>query len=108
MPYIIATVMYPTEIAKDLAETYFEMLKKYPFDRSLGKETIPVAVTTNSRGVKVISVMEAKEEKLNEALTWVGKRMALFIPIKACEYKTRVWSNIVEALDYIGMKLPGQ
>ena len=108
MPYIVASVTYPTDLAQEATQKYFEMLKQFPFDRSLGKETIPVAVTTNSRGIKAISVMEAKEEKLNEALTWVGKRMALFIPIKGCEYKTRVWSNIVEALDYIGMKLPGQ
>jgi len=107
MPYIIVTTCYPTDVAKEAAGVYFEMLKQYPFDRSLGKETISVAVTTNSHGVKAISVMDAKVEKLNDALTWIGKRMALFLDVKGCEYKTRVWSTIVEALENIGMSLPG-
>lgn len=108
MPYIVATVTYPTDLAQKAVEIYFEMLKQFPFDRTLGKETIPVAVTTNSKGIKSVSVMEVKEEKLGEALTWVGKRLALFIDIKGVEYKNRVWSTIVEALETIGLKLPGQ
>ena len=108
MPYIVASVTYPTDLAQEATQKYFEMLKQFPFDRSLGKETIPVAVSTNSKGIKSVSVMEVKEEKLGEALTWIGKRLALFLDLKGVEYKSRVWSTIVEALNTIGLKLPGQ
>ncbi len=108
MPYIVVTLNYPSHIAQEVTEKYFEALKQYPFDRTLGKEVISGAVTTNSRGVVAVSVMNVKEGKLNEAVPWMDKRMALFLPVKGCEYKTRVWSTIVEALDNIGMKLPGQ
>ena len=107
MPYIVVTGWYPTDIGTEIANKYFEMLKQYPFDRSLGKETIPVAVTTNKKGVKLLSVMDVKEGKLEDALTWVNSRMVLFQSIKGYEYKIRVWSTIVEALELIGMSSPG-
>jgi hypothetical protein len=68
MPYIVTTGWYPTHIEEEITEKYFELVKHFPFDRSLGKETIPVAITTNKRGVKMFSVMEVKEGKLEENL----------------------------------------
>jgi hypothetical protein len=84
-----------------------EVLKQMPFDRSLGKETIPVAVTSSKNGIKFQSVMDVKEGKLQEAITWVGQRMVAFQSIKGVEYKIRLWSTIVEALEGIGRSLPG-
>ena len=107
MPYIFVESWYPTDIVQEVADKYMEMLKQYPFDRSLGKETIPVAVTTNKKGIKVVSVMEVKPEKLYEATRWVGNRMILFQSIKGFEYKTRLYSTVVEALEPLGMSFPG-
>ena len=107
MPYIFVEAWYPTDIVQEVADKYMEMLKQYPFDRSLGKETIPVAVSSNSKGIKVISILEAKQDKLWEAISWVGDRMMLFQPIKGFEYKTRLWSTVVEALEPLGMSFPG-
>ena len=67
-----------------------------------------VAVSTNPRGVKSLSIMDVKEGKLTEAFLWTSKRMASFHLIKGFEYKARVWTTIVEALDSIGESLPGQ
>ena len=107
MPYIIVSGWYPTHLVKEATEAYMEMLKQTPFDRSLGKETIQVAVSSGKRGVRFQSVMDVKEGKLQEAITWAGKRMIPFQSIKGVEYKIRIWSTIVEALEGIGMNLPG-
>jgi len=107
MPYKIVEAWYPTDIVQEVADKYMEMLKEFPFDRSLGKETINVAVSSNNKGIKVMSVMEAKQDKLYEAIRWVGNRMMLFQSIKGFEYKTRLWSTVVEALEPLGMSLPG-
>ncbi|MFW9952221.1 MAG: hypothetical protein ACFFKA_19040 [Candidatus Thorarchaeota archaeon] len=106
MPYIIVTIWYPTDAVKVVTERYFDMLRKYPFDKTLGKETIPVAVTTGKTGIKAISIMESKRETLGEALTWAGKRMVMFQDLKGVEYKIRVWSNITEALEAVGISAP--
>jgi len=107
MVYIIVTGWYPTDIIPEVANKYMEILKEFPFDKSLGKETVSVAVTSVKEGIKFISIMEAKNDKLYEAVNWVGRRMQGFQSIKGFEYKTRLWSTIVEALENIGMSLPG-
>ncbi len=106
MPYIIVTIWYPSDLVKVVAEKYFEMLKKYPFDKSLGKETVSVAVTTGKTGIKAVSIMETKRENLGDALNWVGKRMVMFQDIKRVESKTRVWSTVTEALESVGIPTP--
>ena len=106
MPYIITTGWYPTDFEKEITEKYFEVVKQFPFDSSLGKDNIPVAITTNKNGVKILSVMEVKEGKLEDALTWSSKRMVLLQSIKGWEYKVRVWTTIGEALELSGISSP--
>jgi hypothetical protein len=108
MPYIFTTSSYPTDLRDEVVEAYFKMLKEMPFDKSLGKETIQVAVTTNTRGVESLSIMNVKEGKLTEAYLWTFKRMSYFQLIKGFEFKIRVWTTIVEALETINRKLPEQ
>lgn len=108
MPYIFTTSSYPTDLRDEVVEAYFKMLKEMPFDKTLGKETIQVAVTTNPKGVKSLSIMNVKDEKLTEALLWTYKRMTYFQLIKGFEFKIRVWTTIVEALESINRSLPDQ
>ena len=82
MPYIFLEAWYPTDL-------------------------VPEVVSSNRKGIKVVSITEVKEGKLQEALTWVGTRMISFQSIKGFEYKIRLWSTVVEALEPLGMSLPG-
>ena len=106
MPYIIVQAWYPTEILIEVTEKYLEVVKEFPFDRSLGKETIPVTSNTNKKGAEVISVMEVKQGKLEEAIKWVGNRMRPFLEIKRFEYEIRLWSTLVEGLEGTEYSLP--
>ena len=105
MPYIVKA-WYPTDINIEVVEKYLEVVKEFPFDRSLGKETIPVTSNTNRNGIEVISVMEVKQGKLEEAWTWVGNRMTPFQEIKGFEYDMRLWNTLVEGLEGSGYALP--
>ena len=107
MPYIIVQIWYPTDINTEAVETYLEVLKEFPFDRSLGKETIPVASNTNKNGVEIISVMEVKQGKLEEAWKWAGNRMAAFQNVKGFEYEIRLWSTLAESFEGTEYTLPG-
>jgi hypothetical protein len=108
MPYLFTTSLYPTDLNNEVIEGYFKMLKDLPFDKSLGKQTVQVAVTTTPNGVKTVSIMDVKEGKLTEAILWTYKRMTYLQDIKGFEYEVRVWTNIVEALANAGRSLPGQ
>jgi len=106
MPYIIVTASYPLTKATEVAKKYLEVRKKFPPDRSLGKEVVQVAVNTNKKGIEVMSISEVKEGKLEDALKLAGDSMIPYFPIEGFKYKIRVWSTIIEAMEYIGMKAP--
>ena len=106
MPYIIVQAWYPTDINTEAVEKYLEVLKEYPFDKSLAKETIPVAANTNKDGIEVLSVMEVKPGKLEEAWKWAGKRMGMFQEVKGFEYNMRLWSTLTESFEDSDYKLP--
>ena len=106
MPYIIIQAWYPTEINIEVVEKYLEVVKEFPFDRSLGKETINIASNTNKKGVEVISIMNVKQGKLEEAWKWVGNRMGPFQEVKGFEYDIRLWGTLVEAFEGTEYSVP--
>ena len=106
MPYIIVYINYPSDLNTEVTERFFEMVKKFPFDKTLGKETVPVASNTTTRGIEVIGVVEVKKGKLEEAWKWARKRMNLFQSIKGLEYDMRLWNTISEALEGTGYTHP--
>ena len=107
MPYIIVQLWYPTDINTEVTEKFLEVVKEFPFDRSLGKETIQVASNTNKKGVEVISVMEVKKGKLEEAWAWGSKRMRSFQSINGLEYDMRLWTTLAEAFEGSEYSVPG-
>lgn len=106
MPYIIVQIWYPTDIATEVTEKFFEVVKEMPFDRSLAKETMQVASNTNKNGIEVMSIAEVKQGKLEEAWAWGRKRMGYFQNIKGLEYDMRLWSTLAEALEGTDYSLP--
>jgi len=106
MPYIIVQIWYPTDLNTEVTEKFLEVVKEFPFDRSLGKETIAVASNTNKNGTEVISVMEVKQGKLEEAWAWGRKRMGGFQSIKGVEYDMRLWTTLVEAFEGTEYSVP--
>jgi len=106
MPYIIVQIWYPTDINTEVTEKFLEVVKEFPFDRSLGKETIQVASNTNKNGTEIISVMEVKQGKLEEAWKWGRNRMSSFQSIKGLEYDMRLWTTLTEAFEGSEYSIP--
>ncbi|MFX1392413.1 MAG: hypothetical protein ACFFAH_02460 [Promethearchaeota archaeon] len=106
MPFIFVTAWYPTHKATEVAKRYFEQLKKYPEDPSLGETRVQAAVNIGKRGVKVKNISKVNEGKLEESLTYTRNAMSMYNDIEGFEYSIVVWSEVTEALATIGMKLP--
>ena len=106
MPYIVVQCWYPSEIGTEVTEKFLEVVKEFPFDRSLGKETIPVASNTNKKGVEILAVMEVKQGKLEEAWKWARHRMGSFQSVKGFEYDTRLWTSLTEAFEGTEYSVP--
>ena len=62
----ISQIPYGKE--KEIGQKYLELTKKYPMDRSLEKNLVPMGVKATKKGIKVFSVTEAKEGKYEQLI----------------------------------------
>ena len=101
--YIITNSLYPNDKAKEVANMYLKMMTKYPDDNSLGNRVVPVAVRPTIEGIKVMTITEIKKGKLEDAMSFITNRMAMFMDIPGYRYAIKTYMNIEEALKTIGM-----
>jgi hypothetical protein len=101
--YIITNSLYPNDKAKDVANMYLKMMTKYPDDNSLGNRVVPVAVRTTLEGIKVMTITEIKKGKLEDAMSFITNRLAMFMDIPGYRYAIKTYMNLEEALKTIGM-----
>jgi hypothetical protein len=106
MPYVIETVTYPSCKADEVAKKYFEVMQQFPPDDSLGTQVVPVAVTRNLQGIKVIAITEVKKGRLEDLLIRLGNALAMFRTIPGYEAQVETYFTLEEALGTIGMSLP--
>ena len=103
MPYIISRTWYPPSKMDETAKKYLEVLDKFPFDESLGKQVVPVAVTVSKDGLETQMIMEVEIPKVGEALEWVKRFMIEFRTIEGFNYEVKTWSTAQEGLARMGL-----
>jgi len=103
MPYVITRCWYPLHKAGEPGKKYLEVLEKYPADESLGKELVPVAVTSSKEGIETLSVREVERQKVGDALERERKMMAEFRTIEGFAFEIKTWSTVEEAMEMIGL-----
>lgn len=105
MPYVVIKTWFPSNKANEVAKKYIEERKKYPFDRSLGKEVVS-AVSSDENGIISMGIIDVKEGKLEETLTRDSNIGVMYFNIEGYKRKQEVWSTAAEAFAFIGMKAP--
>ena len=103
MPYIISRTWYPPSKMDETAKKYLEALGKFPFDESLGKQIVPVAVTVSKDGLETLMIVEVEIPKVGEALEWVKRFMIEFRTIEGFNYEVKTWSTAEEGLARMGL-----
>lgn len=106
MPYIVTTSKCPSHKLNEAAETYLELSKKYPFNNDLYNLITPGAVKATEQGMQTIAITEPKEGKLQEALEYEMKSMAMFYHIEGYECTVEVQMTVEEAFASIDMTTP--
>lgn len=101
--YIIAECVYPSEIAKEVAKAYLNAVTKYPDDASVGTPIVQGAVHGTLQGISVMTIIEPKKGKLEEAYTLAVNRMVMLQEIKGFKYSFRLSYTLEEAMKTIGM-----
>jgi hypothetical protein len=103
MPYIITRCWYPPSKSDETAKKYLEILEKHPFDESLGKQVVPVAVTVSKDGFETLMIVEVEIPKVGDALEWAKRFMIEFRTVEGFNYEVKTWSTAAEGLARIGM-----
>jgi hypothetical protein len=106
MPYVIITALWPSDKSDETAKMFFEVMKKYPPDDSLGTPVVPAAFNSTLQGIKAITITEAKKGKLEDLLIRVGNVLAMYRNIQGYEAQVETYSTLEEALGSIGLSLP--
>jgi len=105
MPYFVVKARFPRTKGKEVAKIYVEERKKYPWDRSLGKEAV-LAASTDETSVLNTGILEVKEGKLEEVIARENKISMMYIDIEGYNRWSEMWMTAVEALGLFGLKPP--
>ncbi|MFX0100704.1 MAG: hypothetical protein ACFFCS_14105 [Candidatus Hodarchaeota archaeon] len=108
MVYIVGDAWYPLHLAPKVGKAFLEAIKKYPHDKSLGKQVIDSAVQTVKDGIHAFGVMKVKEGKIKEAMDLVNKRLLMVAAVEGYQYKLRVYYEMAEALPFVGLEAPDE
>jgi hypothetical protein len=106
MPYLIVTASWPSDKSDEVAKMFFEEMKKYPPDDSLGIPVVPAAFTRTLQGIEAMVVIEVKKGKLEDLLTREMNALAMFRNIQGYEAQVEIYMTLEEALGTIGMSPP--
>ena len=105
MVYIIVTASFPVQKGIEVAKKFVEERKKNPPDRTLIKQILDALRVVRGR-VKSISISKVKEGKLDEALLRTQNDMVPYHELEGYEYTIKVFFDVVEALEMVGLKAP--
>ena len=85
---------------------HLEVLPKFPLDPSLG-DLVAGATKADDRGVVSLNIYEVKEGKFDDMSKYLMKLATEYRNIEGLEYTIEVWATAVEAMESLGMTLPG-
>jgi hypothetical protein len=88
-----------------VGERYLEALAKHPPDESIAKQIVPAAVKSTLQGIKVLSISEVQEAKLDAAYDRAVNMMVMFHSIEGFGYTVEIFMKVEEAMAAIGMKV---
>jgi hypothetical protein len=105
-PYIVVTTWAPLSLGKKVIETYAEVRKKFPVDKSLTKELVQGILKVEGGKSKSITISKVKEDMMNKALIRQQNAMVPFHEIEGFEYTIDVYFDFPETFSMLGMQAP--
>ena len=106
MPIIFIENQYPLHKNKEVLAAWLGAIEKYPQPEGLFTTLVDTAVSSDKKGLKVLSAHLINPGKYEEAAAYFHKFMTAFFDIEGYSYEFSNWSTIEEAMASIGEKLP--
>ena len=103
MPYIITRCWYPPSKADEVVKKYLEVIEKFPPDEALGKQIVPVAITTSDCGYESLSVTEVERQNVGDTLERQKAAFIEFRNIEGFNYEIKTWTTAEEGIARMGL-----
>ncbi len=97
MPYIIVQIWFPPHKGTEVGVVGQKVIEKFPQDDSLGTIALPVAFTSDKKGIFGITAFEPKEGKMGDSLTRIADMMAYYQNIEGFTYEIKTFVTGEEA-----------
>lgn len=106
MVILMITSWIPFGKEREVGEKYLEVSKKYPMDRSLEKNLVPLGVKATKSGIKVITVTEIKKGKYEDMIKRIAEMQLAYSEIPGFKYKIETFLSGIDAMPMVGLMMP--
>ena len=97
---------YPPNEQLEVQNKFFETVNKYPYDETLMKRIVRLAVRMTPDGYEVINIYDIPEGKYTEAFNRIASSIHEYSTIEGYTSEVRTYLSGEEAFKIIGKKLP--
>ncbi len=105
MVYVVTELMSPHGKNAEVAKKWFESLKKFPPDPSIGK-TLNVLIRATDEGIHVLGIGQPAEGKLEEFIKRTYEGNEMYTTIEGVKYEIKTYLDYKEAYKVLGMEPP--
>jgi hypothetical protein len=102
----MSTSYFPAGKSEEAGKKFIEVTKKFPPDRSIAKPILRVGVRVTTNGMKVITLYEVKDGKIDEFMNRSYQQILMFSEIEGYRAEHEVFMSGTEALPLVGLKMP--
>ncbi|MFX0036003.1 MAG: hypothetical protein ACFE9I_10235 [Candidatus Hermodarchaeota archaeon] len=106
MVLIMITSWIPFGKEKEAGQKYIEVTKKYPMDRTLEKNLVPLGVRATKKGIKVFTVTEVKKGKYEEMIKRISEMQLAYSEIPGFKYTIETFLSGIDAMPMVGLMMP--
>ena len=105
IPILVVTAWYPYKRRIEVGKKAIEAVSKFPPDESVSK-ALGTAVLRDKHGIKIITMNEVMEGKLQEALDLANQTIDFYMEVDGFNFRIDIAATGPEAMASINMKLP--
>jgi len=106
MVLLMTIARYPPHKQTEVQNRYFETVNNYPYDESIMKRMVRLAVRVTQDGYEVINLYDIPEGKFTEAFNQAAANIHQYSTIEGYTAEIRTYLSGEEAFKIIGKKLP--
>jgi len=106
MVLVLSTTRFPISKAKEVGKRYLEVSRKFPPDKTLGKDILRLGTRIIGDEVESIGLVEVKEGKYDEYLELTTKVELMYADIEGINFKVDLFLSGVKSLPLVGLEMP--